>query len=145
MKALFFAILFILEITVVYSQAPWLLQSPLPTAQNLTRNYFLDANTGYVVGNNGTVIYTSNGGSLWEKRESGVTNLLLSVYFVSPTTGWCAGEGVIIKTTNGGINWQTQLSDPNLYVNSVYFINENKGWAAGRFGKVYSTENGGSS
>ena len=66
---------------------------------------------GWVVGNSGKIINTSNEGTTWSNQNTGVSNNLYSIYFVNTTTGWATGEiGRILKTTNGGSDWISQSS-----------------------------------
>ena len=44
---------------------------------------FIDINTGYAVGNTGSIIKTIDGGQNWTSQTSGTVNLLYSVYFVN--------------------------------------------------------------
>jgi hypothetical protein len=59
---------------------------------------------GYVVGNNGTVLYTTDGGGNWIESTSGTTASLYGIHFWNPDTGMAVGtEGTIIFTGNGGL------------------------------------------
>jgi photosystem II stability/assembly factor-like uncharacterized protein len=74
-------------------------------------SYFTDASTGYVVGNEGTIHQTSDGGSTWNNQSSGIYIALHSVYFPGKDTGYIVGDsGTIITTINGGvgINYHNQ-------------------------------------
>ena len=106
--------------------------------------FFVNQNTGFIAGDSGNVLRTSNGGINWN-----VTNILSpavsykSVYFFDQNTGYIAGriltidsisadaEAEIIKTTNGGLNWFSVLNDTGYTLRSVYFINSNTGYATG--------------
>src|SRR5688572_9239945 len=95
----------------------------LPALQDI---YFLDANIGFVCGDdpfNSTQKYariyrTSNGGTSWTKVfevndppfPSAGTHSLHSIFFTSPSNGWCVGgkDGTnpfICTTTDGGLTW----------------------------------------
>jgi photosystem II stability/assembly factor-like uncharacterized protein len=64
---------------------------------------FTDADTGTAVGQNGTIVRTTNGGTTWVEQDSGTTNNLAGVSFVDANTGWAAGSnGTILHTKNGG-------------------------------------------
>ena len=53
---------------------------------------------GYVVGSNGTILHTTDGGTAWESEDSGVFSQLNSVDFLNENLGFIAGdEGVILK------------------------------------------------
>ena len=75
----------------------------------------------------------------WYPLQSGTENILKSVYFVSPNTGFMAGNGIILKTLNGGTNWlviSTAFSGSSIYFNDQYtgYICE---------GTVFKTTDGG--
>jgi photosystem II stability/assembly factor-like uncharacterized protein len=73
-----------------------------------------------------SVSYCQSG---WAIQNSGVTDILRSVFFININTGWACGDnGKIVKTTNGGLNWiqQTSGTDQNFY--SMFFLNENTGY-----------------
>ncbi len=74
--------------------------------------HFTDANNGWIVGGNGTIRHTADGGSTtWTSQTSGTQLELLSVDFINTNIGYaCGRQGVIIATTNGGATWQAQSS-----------------------------------
>ena len=89
---------------------------PLPVAKlisqspagNLRDVFFIDSNTGWAVGENGTVIKTTDSGSSRTVQDSGTTNDLWSVSFVDANTGYATGDdntNFFIKTTDGGQTW----------------------------------------
>jgi len=63
------------------------------------------------VGDNGTILHTSDGGLNWTKQKFTYENNSLSslsgVCFVDTNIGWavgdCGGGGLIIHTSTGGI------------------------------------------
>ena len=80
----------------------------------------------------------------WEPQDSGVTNTLLDVKFVSDTHGWAVGEsGVIIATTDGGNTWVRQSSGYELTLNGVDFADQSNGWVVGQLGLILNTKDGG--
>lgn len=65
---------------------------------------FTDANTGWLCGVSGKIMYTINAGSTWSDQVSGTTSTLNEVFMVNSTVGYITGQnGTILKTTNGGI------------------------------------------
>ena len=71
-----------------------------------------DLNTGYVVGEKGKILRTTNRGATWSDQFSGIGETLRSVYFADSLTGYAAGDhGIILKTTNGGLFGITGYSD----------------------------------
>ena len=73
------------------------------TAEYLSSIYFTSEDTGYVVGNNGTIIKTMDAGSTWNAQISGVNNNLRSVFFIDANNAFIVGKnGIILKTVNAG-------------------------------------------
>lgn len=63
----------------------------------------MDGDTGWVVGESGTILHTTDGGNSWSAQNSGTSNWLYSVRFADANTGWAVGEhGTILHTKNGG-------------------------------------------
>ena len=100
--------------------------------------FFMDANTGWVVGADGVVKYTSDGGNAWSSRNVNISSLT-DVYALSADTVFVSGfgsGGSIVKSTNGGVNW-TFTSVPGDFADFkfVTFANSNTGYAGGlKFG-----------
>ncbi len=115
---------------------------------NLSGIFFINDNTGWVVGYPGYIGKTTNGGS-FTAQPTGVVDRLNDVFFMNDNTGWVVGGDFslekIFKTTNGGTNWDAQTSGTTNKLFSVYFINENTGWSVGgpSSPKIIKTTNGG--
>ncbi|MFC1554812.1 beta-propeller fold lactonase family protein, partial [candidate division KSB1 bacterium] len=126
------------------NQSPqWWQQSP-PVNVDYYGNHFIDANTGWSVGEVGTIISTADGGDNWSQLSSGVSENLWDVYFVNSTSGWVVGEaGTILKTTDGGANWTTQTSGTGDYLFAVQFIDASIGYITVGNGAVLKTTDGG--
>ena len=58
------------------AQSGWYWQNPLPQGNTLNGVFFTDANTGTAVGDVGTIIRTTNGGTNWTCQSSGTTHVL---------------------------------------------------------------------
>ncbi|MBN1186059.1 MAG: T9SS type A sorting domain-containing protein [Bacteroidales bacterium] len=112
------------------------------TTSNLFAMNFFNSTHGAIVGEDGLVLMTTDGGSTWADKSIPVTMIgdLFDVSMVNTTTAYVVGtSGIIYKTFDGGNTWAEQhwagdLSPYRLY--SVYFIDENKGWATGMGGSV---------
>ena len=58
------------------------------------------------MGQFGTILKTTNGGTDWIEQSIKTTNYLASVYFTDSNTGWIVGtNGTILHTTNGGVTF----------------------------------------
>jgi photosystem II stability/assembly factor-like uncharacterized protein len=122
----------------------WFWQNPLPQGNLLSSVFFTDANTGYAVGYDGTILKTTNGGTDWTAQSSGTTKWLHLVYFTDANTGYAVGyDGTIIKTTNGGTDWTALSSGTTAHLLSVCFTDANIGYAVGGSGTIFKTTNGG--
>src|SRR4030095_1511674 len=97
--------------------------------------------TGFSMGDNGTLLRTTNGGTSWALQNMGTTQTLWSQWFIDETTGWIVGGSyiggaVIFKTTNGGNNWVQQDPIVSNWLTSAYFLNSMTGWISGSGGKI---------
>ena len=73
-------------------------------AEVLNSVCFSDANTGYAVGDYGTILKSTDGGASWNIQPSMTYKNLYSVYFPGANTGYAVGaNGTILKNTDGGI------------------------------------------
>jgi photosystem II stability/assembly factor-like uncharacterized protein len=67
---------------------------PSEAAQgNLRGIFFLDAKTGWIVGDKGLCLKTSNGGATWERQATGSDATLRCVRFTDASTGFIGGDG----------------------------------------------------
>jgi photosystem II stability/assembly factor-like uncharacterized protein len=97
-----------------------------------------------VVGTQGTILHTTNGGADWSPQTSGVSSTLNQVFFVNSNVGWAVGSsGVIINTVDGGLNWGRQTSNSTRSLNNLHFTDANNGWVVGSSGTILKTTNGG--
>lgn len=92
----------------VVRSAGWELQ-PTPTTVNLHSVNFehsTDARA-WACGDEGTILYTSNGGATWVRQETGTTANLHGIVFHEENGCVIAvGEqGTILRTTNNGTSW----------------------------------------
>ncbi|TNE46204.1 MAG: hypothetical protein EP343_24155 [Deltaproteobacteria bacterium] len=104
------------------------------------------ATDAWVVGHNGTILFSSDAGATWSRQNSGVTSTLRAVWFVDSKKGWAVGDnGVILFTKNGGATWKSQpsLVTDNLY--AVQFVSSYNGWAVGDAFTLLRTTDGGES
>jgi photosystem II stability/assembly factor-like uncharacterized protein len=96
--------------------------------------HFADGQNGTVwcVGDSGTILSTSNGGTTWVRQTSGTTDTLYGVRFFDALRGWAVGGNnlaKVLKTTNGGISWTGQsLSAWPAGLKGISFTSEACGW-----------------
>jgi photosystem II stability/assembly factor-like uncharacterized protein len=75
---------------------------------------------------------TINSGENWIQIPVSTSAFLKSVFFTSPSIGYCTGgDGTILKSTNGGETWLSLDSKVNVNLQSIYFINDFVGIVVG--------------
>jgi photosystem II stability/assembly factor-like uncharacterized protein len=105
---------------------------------------FINAQSGIVVGGNGTIAITSNGGTNWIERTSGTKVALRGVAAIDLNHAWAVGDdGTIIGTIDGGATFTTRNSGTNQQLEAVFFVSLEKGWVVGTFGTILFTTDGG--
>jgi len=125
-----------------YSQ--WIMLNS-STSSNLSSVCFVNNSTGFVAGDNGLIIKTTNGGINWTPLNSGLTENINSINFFSNNSGAaCANSGIIIFTTNGGASWSNAASGVTDNLFSISFSN-NQGICTGSGGTILYSSNGGGS
>jgi photosystem II stability/assembly factor-like uncharacterized protein len=137
-------VLFILLIQpqFIFTQDGWIQQTS-GINNTLIDVFFTDQNNGWVVGANGTILKTTDGGTNWIPCSSGTNNELHSVFFIDTEIGWSVGlNGTILKSTDGGINWSSYPSGIYNTLYSVFFIDQNNGWIAGGYTMFRTTNSG---
>lgn len=150
MKKIVFVFTFLLTLSfAANSQDGWYLQNPTSENNFYEEAYFVNSNIGWIVGYNGVIQKTTDGGINWVSQFSGTTNHFLSVFFrdslngiiVGSNDGW--SNGIILRTTDGGTNWNQQTSGIIQPLTSVYFYDFNHGVAVGYNGLILKTSDGG--
>ena len=115
------------------------------TNNNLNGGYLLDSGVGFVVGDAGTIVKTTDAGMTWSPLTSGTTNALHDVYFFDATQGVAVGEqGLILRTTDGGTGWQGVTSGVKDGLRAVSFSGVNGISAGDSQDILYSTDSGSS-
>jgi photosystem II stability/assembly factor-like uncharacterized protein len=105
--------------------AQWVWQNPLSQGNYLNQVSCVDANNGMAVGDNGTILRTTDGGNNWIIQSIGITNNgalngLFGVSFVDTNTGTMVGDKeMILRTTDGGANWERQTSGTSEFLYGV--------------------------
>ncbi|MBN2493779.1 MAG: PKD domain-containing protein [Deltaproteobacteria bacterium] len=110
-------------------------QSVIVGTGELLRLYFLDAQRGWVVGENGQIHATADGGVTWSPQSScAAGQSLRSTYFLDAQHGWVVGDGgAACQTSDGGGDWIAFGPDfhgHDLY--DVFFLDLQHGWVVGQ-------------
>ena len=128
--------------------AGWVVQNPYPRGQALRGVSVADAMTATVVGSDGIILRTVDGGESWEIQESGVDVFLYDVSFATPDIGTVIGAKIVLRTVDGGATWTKQVSitDPQATSNfsNVCFSHPDTG-SISHSGNLMMTTDGGDS
>jgi photosystem II stability/assembly factor-like uncharacterized protein len=123
-----------------------------PTSKRLNSLVFIDSINGWVAGDSGLIIHTSNGGLDWETQYSNDSLRVVNIFFLNDQIGWCSALSefyepygtYILKTTNGGEDWSSEyFRIENSFVNSFYLLDSLTGFAVGYPQIFHRTTDGG--
>jgi photosystem II stability/assembly factor-like uncharacterized protein len=126
-----------------FANAQWnVLDISTVTTQTFQTVYFLDSLNGWLGGNNGTIVHTSDGGANWSLQNSGSTYTISTIYFADSLHGWAGTDGSeVLKTDDAGSNWTIQSLNGNFCF--THFTDTLYGLIASRTGVIYETVDGG--
>jgi photosystem II stability/assembly factor-like uncharacterized protein len=126
---------------------------------DLNAIFFLDSKRGWIGGNAGLVLSTTDAGRTWVGQNIGVSTAINDIYFRDKENGFLLTGNRIYQSRDAGASWrESQVFDevkfggvPELY--SIRFIGKNNGWVVGSISKndayidnlVLHTEDGGTS
>ena len=76
---------------------------------------FPDAQHGFIVGEFGTLLVSSDAGATWARRTTPTEKTLFGVHFTTPDRGWVVGiDGLVLRTEDGGHTWDVQHGKPDV-------------------------------
>jgi photosystem II stability/assembly factor-like uncharacterized protein len=108
---------------------------------------FATPERGWIVGEFGVILTTSDGGRTWTAQTSPVDTTLFGVNFKDVDNGWAVGiEQVLLHTTDGGATWKKiDLPARQGFVLALYdlAVKGSYGWAIGDSGLVLRSTDGG--
>ncbi len=138
------ALVFYLPMSIL-AQGNWEWANPKPGGETYNDAFFIDDQTGWIVGQKGQILKTSDGGLSWIAQESGTEDPLQDICFLDALVGYTGGGFNVFKTEDGGAHWQKLALTTNGSINTLFFISKNKGWLATSNNYIYITEDGGQS
>ncbi len=146
-----------------WNTTDWKFSTPKQFGFTALDAHFIDNNNGIIVGSEGGLAVTQNGGVTWKygvytfPAFNGFTTRqnFNDAHFASPTHAYAVGNaGLMVKTTDAGQTWsfvntpyQPGLQNKN--INAVWFVNKDTGYIGGTFlsvdsiPRLYVTRNGG--
>lgn len=126
----------------------------IPFTKEIYNLDFVNDDDGWIVGDEGMILATNNGGLTWRIQQTGLKIIketkakpaLYSVDFRDKKEGYAVGGyGTILRTENGGENWTVvKTAYPATFLR-VNFANDENGWIVGREGTILRSSDKGKS
>ncbi len=125
-KRYFFLLLSILfSFSVANAQSGWFSLSS-GTANGLNGVGIFTTDYAIAVGDAGTILRTTDGGSSWDSMTSGTSQRLNSISVINNSTAVIAGDaGTVLRTIDGGSSWESITSNVTDNLMSVSFNGPN--------------------
>jgi photosystem II stability/assembly factor-like uncharacterized protein len=125
-------------------------QLPSPVSSMLTRVRFLDARHGWIVGYDGAVLGSDDGGASWKLLHyDSNARALHDVLFTDARHGIAIGAyGTMLTTDDGGAHWAEaapMLTDLALHLNAIVRLGDGSLLIAGERGLLAHSTDGGAS
>jgi photosystem II stability/assembly factor-like uncharacterized protein len=117
---------------------------PMPALYEV---YFKNKDAGWIVGMDGIILMTENGGTTWRKLESNCDIPLYSIT-MQGKRGWVVGNrGYYLVSLDGGETWEVRdgVIKTRFWLRDIAFSDENNGWIVGARGTLARTTDGGMS
>jgi photosystem II stability/assembly factor-like uncharacterized protein len=103
-----------------------------------------DGNAAWVVGEEGTILHSNDGGKTWTKQQSGTAKNLFKVAVLDAQTAAAVGaDGTLLHTSDAGAHWQSAKSPKTITLFDVAFTGKSTVWAAGEFSTILTSKDGG--
>lgn len=103
----------------------------------------IDTNTAWIVGENGIILKTTNGGDTWLTQPTPASGDIYAIKFASSTVGYMAGaKGAVFKTDNSGETWTTLTTPGTDNLNAIHIINSTTVIIVGDNGTILKSSNG---
>ncbi len=131
MKKLNLLLAIIFLITTGYAQSAWHEQNS-GVNNYLFDVHFINQSEGWISGNTGLILHSTDGGISWEDMAAPANNTYYSIFFADEYNGWATGYGgKIINTNDGGQTWNMQNPGSSEFLYDIFFLDETTGWAVG--------------
>ena len=133
-------------LTALPAHAQWQWLNPLPEGNEFLDATFIDAQRGWIVGGNGALLRTTDGGASWAMQANILRTtpfLGLSVVFTDATTGLVStNTGLLLRTSDGGFSWEL-LPRTALTLQKLRKAPDGSIWGVGSLGAVARSSDAG--
>lgn len=127
-------------------------QLPVPVNKLLTDVFFLDQDIGWVVGHDGLILHTTDGGNNWvfqyyqPSMESPLA--FMKILFLDQERGFIAGSGGnLFETRDGGATWQSRVlstaEDFDAHLYGIERLDDGTLMLAGEIGSIFRSRDDG--
>ncbi|MDA3903073.1 MAG: YCF48-related protein [Desulfuromusa sp.] len=119
------------------------IQAQVPTRATLTAVYFIDSQSGWVVGHDQVILRTTDGGKTWalvyENAEA--ESPLLDIFFLDAQHGFAIGAyGQFLESFDGGSSWEGRwISEDDFHLNQIIVV-EDQLFIAAEAGYAYRSD-----
>lgn len=126
-------------------------EAPLPALRDLQRMKVISPCYGWLVGQGGAVLVTTDAGSSWRTPPAEATPAAAAGQFdfaaveVRGPKCWVAGSPgtLIFHTADAGRTWTATPTGQSLPLAAITFVDDQNGWAVGQLGTILNTADGG--
>jgi len=106
--------------------AQWVELNVGNVSATFTDVYAITPDIVVVVGSNGTILKTTDGGTTWQQKTSGTNRYLQKIRFSNSNIGYIIGDqGTLLKTTDGGESWTSINTGYSEYFASLSPVGDN--------------------
>jgi photosystem II stability/assembly factor-like uncharacterized protein len=126
----------------------WHLISEKNSYKVINKILFVNTTVGWMIGKEGIVLSSRDGGYTWKEQNSHTINNLCEIYFIDENNGWISGyKNTLLYTSNSGEEWQQidMFEDTTTINTDIFFINNQIGWLLNNAGNLYQTTDAGKS
>lgn len=96
-----------------------------------------------VIGSNGTIVKTNDGGETWQLKTSGINYDLKRLEFPTANVGYIiGGNNILLKTNDGGETWKSLTTNHSSGFYDISCVNENLIFISTNNGVIKSEDGG---
>jgi len=133
-----FVLIYICILSRVVAQQPqWL--NPLPYGSATNDIEFFDSQRGLMVGDNGAVAISSDGGQTWQNAANYTTLSLKEVEILQPDHALIMADTCLFETVDGGVTLSVRCQLSGYTFLMLDMITEDQGWALVQVNQSTST------
>jgi photosystem II stability/assembly factor-like uncharacterized protein len=134
-----------------YPQGTWT-KVDVPTHGFMRSLFFADSLHGWIAGDSGTIIHTSDAGKTWIIQNTGTTNEISSLFFTDRNHGWASSLNyqtppygtLLLRTDNAGADWiSVPYPEEDVFITCILFRDSLNGWMGARPNAILKTTDGG--